>query len=81
MMIIVQTFTTNNNAPRTNVPTFIFSFTITIPPPMSNAVDYSGGPEWNPYHLYSPYYGASPTKDDDVEQKENANAKSGVTTV
>jgi hypothetical protein len=48
---------------------------------MSNAVDYSGSPEWNPYHLYNPYYGANPTKDDDVEQKENANAKSGVTTV
>jgi len=81
MMIIVQTFTTNNNTPRTNVLAFIFSFTIAIPPPVSNAVDNSGSPEWNPYHLYTPDYGANPPKDDDVEQKENANAKSGVSTV
>jgi hypothetical protein len=81
MMIIVQTFTANNNIPRTNVLAFISSFTITIPPPMSNAVDHTCGPEWDPQHLYAPYYGANPTKDDDVEQKENANAKSGVSTV
>ena len=81
MMVIMKAFATNNNTPRTNVPTVISGFAISIPPPVSDAVDYSGGPEWNPDHLYDPDHNANPSKYQRVEHKENANAKSGVSTV
>ncbi len=61
MMIIVKALAPNNNTPWANVSTFVIRFAISIPPKMSYTVNYTCGPEWNPYHLYAPYYGANPT--------------------
>jgi hypothetical protein len=54
MMVIMQAFATNNNIPRHNVSAVIFSFAISISPPMSDAVDNSGCPKRYPDHLDAP---------------------------
>ena len=62
VMIVVQFFATNHNTPRTDVSTEVASLAISVSNPMSDAINNTCGPEWNPYHLNTPYYGAHPTE-------------------
>src|SRR5437868_3931028 len=53
-MIVVQLFATNPYTPWNQVGCSITAVVVAVTPEMTETVDDTGGPEWNPRHLDAP---------------------------
>ena len=54
MMVVMQLFSTNENAPGRNIAGRIPALEITITPVMADAIDDARSKQRNPHHLYRP---------------------------
>ncbi len=53
-MIVVQLFAAQPDRDRRDIPALVFDIEVPISDGVSDSIDDSSGPEWNPYHLDAP---------------------------
>src|SRR5690554_5007911 len=81
MVIIVEFFTTNNDAPGRYVGAGIGTGKVAIPDCMAQAVNHTCCPEWDPCHLNCPYSQAKNAKQRDVNSQHDQNTEQAVARV
>lgn len=60
-----------------DVPAFVLYAEVPVTNSMTNTVDDSGSPEWNPYHLRTPYEGTDEeSKQIDIDAEHHENSES-----
>ena len=65
MMVIVQLFAADQDAPRKNVGRCVGAIVVTVAPVVADAVDHAGSHDRDPHHLHGPDGQA-----DDAEQRD-----------
>lgn len=81
MVVVVQFFPADQQAPRHDVGTGVGAGEIAIAPGMAQAVDHAGGPERNPGHLHRPDREAQDTEQGHVQDQHQAHAQQIVAAV
>src|SRR5690606_17468531 len=81
MVIVVQFFTTNNDAPGRNIGAGIGTGIVAITPGMANTVDDTGSPEGNPGHLHGPDSQTQYTEQCQINAQHDQDAQQAVTAV
>ena len=74
MVVVVQLFAADQDAPRHDVGARVFRLKIAVAPPVADAVDHAGGQERNPHHLHCPHGNADGAKQDKVHHQHGADA-------
>ena len=72
MVVVVQFFATNQDAPRRNIGARVWRFKVAVAPVVANAIDDTGGRDWNPQHLHRPHAQANGTKQGQVDDEHEA---------
>src|SRR5690625_2388176 len=81
MVVVMQFFTTDDDAPGHNIGTGIGAGKVTIANRVANAIHHARGPKWDPGHLYRPHGDANGPKQGQVNHQHNANAQEIMTTI
>ena len=77
MVIVMQFFTADQDAPRRNVTGGIGALEVAIAPVMTDAVDDPGSEQWNPHHLNRPHGDTGGTKQQQVDHRHQSHAAHG----
>ena len=78
MVVVVQLFATDEDAPRHDVGAGIFAGKVAVTPVMADAVDDAGGKEWNPEHLHGPDGQADRAEQQHLQRQQDEDAGVGV---
>ena len=75
VVIIVQLFAANQDAPGRNIAGIIAAFEIAIPHKVPDAIDHTGSPDRNPHHLHRPDPDTVNTEQQQINHRHQLNAQ------
>src|SRR5690554_6796715 len=75
MVIVVQLFTTDQDAQRRYISSVISTFIVTIPDVVTNTVNHTGRPHRDPHHLHSPDPDTIYPKQHQIDHRHQSNAE------